>query len=98
MRDDLLAWNWRVFSSSRDFFWFEIEDGVFGYYMSHSPDVFNPWELETAMRRAQEWVKDSPRAHVETFGPFTSEIPPVIAKIRQMEQRHKRYVERKYCA
>ena len=93
MRDDLLAWNWRISSSSRDFFWFGIVDGVFGYYMSHAPDDFNPWELEVAMRQAHEWVKDSPR--VETFGPFTSEIPPVIAKIRQVEQRHKRYVERK---
>lgn len=50
------------------------------------------------MREAHEWVKDSPRTRVEIFGPFTSEIPPVIVKIRQMEQRHKRYVERKYCA
>lgn len=92
--DELFAWNWRVYPGAREFFWFERDsNGIFGYRMSHHPDHFERWSEEEARKAIHQFSKDSSR--IPVTGPYLSEIPPVIAKIRLMEQRHKRYVERK---
>lgn len=97
MYDDIFLWNWKVFKDSKSFFWFDRnEHGAFGYRMEYSPDVFEPWDEEEARKRLPTLVKYSTRTPI--CGPFLSEAPPLIQKIRLMEQRHKRYSERKHHA
>jgi len=94
--DDIFLWNWKTDSDSTTFFWFDREDGFFGYRMEYSPDRFERGDEDAARSAVKGFTKHSPRSSV--YGPFLAEIPPIIAKIRLMEQRHNRYLERKYHA
>lgn len=92
--DEIFLWNWKVYDSATSFFWFCYNDtGTFGYRMEHDPESFEEWGEQEARNRLHEFVKHTLRQ--ETFGPYPSEIPPLIKKIRLMEKRWTDFQQKK---
>lgn len=89
MEDDLFGWYWKVRETLDIIFWFEENEEGFGYRRTRDPEIFTRWNKAVALDLLHTFVKHAPR---EVLGPT---IPPVIYKIRTMEQRHKKYLNRK---
>lgn len=92
--DDIFNWNYKTSRYTDAFFWFEVnEEGKFGYRMSSDPDRFEVWDREDVERERPTWLVVSTRK--ELYGPFMSDVPPIILKIRIMEIRWKRFQQNK---